>query len=143
MRKLLALIAAVAAATLVVPALASAKDTALTATLNGRNERPTTADKDGSGFAAIVLDDSKDQICFALAWNKIGTPIMAHIHRGGRNVAGAIVVPLFMGAPMKAACVSASRTLIKKIAAKPKNYYVNIHTGAFPAGAIRGQLKRA
>jgi hypothetical protein len=28
------------------------------------------------------------------------------------------------------------------IVAHPRDYYVNIHTGEFPGGAIRGQLRR-
>jgi CHRD domain-containing protein len=143
MRKLVAVLAAVAAAMLIVPALASARDTALTAKLSGSNERPDKGDKNGTGFAAVVTDDTANQVCFVLAWDKIGTPIMAHIHRGGRNVAGPVVVLFFMGTPKKAACVSAPHALVTSIAKKPKNYYVNIHTTAFPAGAIRGQLKRA
>jgi CHRD domain len=33
------------------------------------------------------------------------------------------------------------KKLIKKIIAKPENYYVNIHTVEYPDGAIRGQLE--
>lgn len=90
----------------------------------------------------MVTDDTADQVCFVLAWDKIGTPIMAHIHRGGRNDAGPVVVLFFMGTPKKAACVDAPHSLVKEIAKKPKRFYVNIPTTAFPAGAIRGQLKR-
>jgi CHRD domain len=67
----------------------------------------------------------------------------ATIHRGGRNDAGPVVVLFFMGTLKKAACVDARHSLVKEIAKKPKRFYVNIHTTAFPAGAIRGQLKRA
>jgi CHRD domain-containing protein len=33
--------------------------------------------------------------------------------------------------------------LARKIAASPRDWYVNLHTADFPAGAVRGQLHRA
>jgi CHRD domain len=39
-------------------------------------------------------------------------------------------------------CVTVAATLAADILAHPKAYYVNVHTGDFPAGAVRGQLKR-
>jgi hypothetical protein len=121
---------------------ASAADTALIARLTGKAEVPGPGDSNGRAIATIVLDDSANQVCFALSWNKIGVPIAAHIHKGRSGVAGPILVPLFMGTPTKAGCVDASASLIKKIKKRPKKYYVNIHTAAFPGGAIRGQLAK-
>ena len=37
-------------------------------------------------------------------------------------------------------CVDVDPELLRSIARKQANYYVNVHTEAFPAGAIRGQL---
>jgi uncharacterized protein (DUF3820 family) len=37
--------------------------------------------------------------------------------------------------------VDAEGKLLRKIADKPGDYYVNVHTADFPAGAIRGQLQ--
>lgn len=37
-------------------------------------------------------------------------------------------------------CKSADVALIHAIMQNPTNYYVNVHTVAFPKGAIRGQL---
>ncbi len=37
-------------------------------------------------------------------------------------------------------CVIASAELAAAIVANPSDYYVNVHTPAYPGGAIRGQL---
>jgi hypothetical protein len=69
----------------------------------------------------------------------------AHIHVGSAVVAGPVVVGLFSGAfagtDSASACISdVDEQLIKAIRQDPANYYVNIHSDVFPAGAIRGQL---
>jgi hypothetical protein len=71
----------------------------------------------------------------------------AHIHVGAATVAGPVVVPLFAGAfagtDSASGCVSGvSEELIKAIRQDPENYYVNIHSDVFPAGAVRGQLAK-
>jgi hypothetical protein len=143
----LALLAGLLAA--VVPGVATATDsTLLRARLNGANEVPGPGDPDGFGQAFVRL--SSDRICFALEWSDIGQPTRGHIHVGAAGVAGAIVVPFFESLPgslpdaMASArgCVTADPALIAQIRANPGNYYVNLHDATFPAGAIRGQLRR-
>ena len=118
----------------------------LTAHLTGEQEVPGPADEDGFGFAEIRLGDN--QVCFKLSWRNIDPPTMSHIHVAPKGVAGPIVVPLFVAdVPLPATinsvggCAPADPALIHAIATNPSGYYVNIHNVAFPAGAIRGQLK--
>jgi CHRD domain len=115
-------------------------------TLVGAAEVPGPGDPDASGTALIALNQGQGEVCFDLSWARIdGTVTAAHIHVGSAVVAGPVVVSLFSGAfagtDSASDCVSgASEELIKAIRHDPANYYVNIHSDVFPAGAIRGQL---
>lgn len=116
----------------------------LTATLSGAAEKPTPGDPDGAGSASVRLNVGQAQVCYELQVKDIGPATMAHIHKAPPTSAGPVVVPLAApGADGKsAACASADRELVKDILQNPAAYYVNVHTAAFPAGAIRGQLSK-
>ncbi len=118
-------------------------------TLTGSAEVPGPGDPDASGTASIALNQGQDEVCFSLTWENIdGTVVAAHIHEAPVGVAGPIVVPLFMdtsfsGTGSFSDCVAGmSGELIKDIRQNPTEYYVNIHSTVFPAGAIRGQLSK-
>ena len=69
----------------------------------------------------------------------------AHIHFGTGPNAGGIAVPLPLPSPFGGSatgCVQVDRTLLRQILLSPESYYVNVHTTAFPAGAIKGTLAR-
>jgi hypothetical protein len=114
----------------------------LSATLNGANE-VNGGDPDGTGTAQITLDRSTREVCFDITASDIELPAdAAHIHKGPAGQNGPIKVTL---APPEAdghssGCVKAGRKLIKKITNNPSGFYVNVHTGEFPNGAIWGQL---
>jgi hypothetical protein len=124
---------------LVVAAGSMAASKSITVKLDGKQETPAGSPT-GNGSAKITLNDTKGQVCFKLSWSGIGTPSAAHIHKGAKGKAGAVVIPLFSGTPKKSACVSASKSLVAAIAKTPGSYYVNVHTAKYPNGALRGQL---
>jgi hypothetical protein len=122
----------------------------LSATLSGASEVPGPGDPDGRGRALVKL--AGDRACFLLRWSGIQAPVAAHIHVGGRGVAGDVVVPFFEPVPGAASlpatlhavagCVDVAPELADAIADHPGRYYVNVHTADFPGGAVRGQLRR-
>ena len=117
----------------------------LMARLSGAAEVPGPGDPDGTGMATVTVNDD-DEICFELSVSNITLPAAAaHIHEGTADVAGPVVVPLTApDANGKArGCVDAEEDLIEDIFANPANYYVNVHTSDYPAGAVRGQLAMA
>ena len=121
-------------------ATASGGTKVITVKMTGKQEVPKGSPT-GSGKATITLKHATGKVCYKLTWSKIGAPTAAHIHKGPKGKAGAVVVALFGNPPAKhSGCVTAKKPLIAAIAAKPGAYYVNVHTKKFGAGAIRGQL---
>lgn len=111
----------------------------LGAKLVGSVEVPKGAPK-GHGIVNLTLSGAKGTVCWTFAGVAgIGKATAAHIHKGTPGKAGPIVVPF--GAAYKAkGCTKAAKSLIAAIESHPNNYYVNVHTAKYPAGAIRGQL---
>lgn len=126
------------------------RDSVLVAGLLGKNEidtetgRRRAGDLDGRGGATVALAGT--ELCYAVAVKGIGTPNGLHIHRARANRNGDIVVPLTAptdGDPGAASgCVTVTAELAASIQRHPRRFYVNIHTADFPAGALRGQLRR-
>ena len=127
-----------------------ARSLALFADLNGRNELdPKTlqrgaGDPDGFGSASFTINGTS--LCFGITVGNLDTPVAAHIHKGRKFENGPIVVPLTAptsgAAGASSGCVTVDAGLAADILAHPKAYYANVHTAAFQAGAVRGQLKR-
>jgi CHRD domain len=112
------------------------------ATLTGAKEVPGPGDPNGRGHVTIRFKRAVGKVCANATWTRIGTPLAAHIHKGGPSTSGDVVVDLTSAVTGGAHCVSAPKATIRKIVAHMKRYYFNIHTDAFQAGAIRGQLHR-
>jgi hypothetical protein len=136
MRMILALVATAMAFS---PALAAGPVTMKTV-LSGAAEVPA-GDPDGTGAASITIDAAKGQVCFKLSASGIDTATMAHIHKGAVGVSGPVAVALDPPATgPSSGCKAVAADVIAAILAAPSDYYVNIHTAAFPKGALRGQL---
>ena len=118
----------------------------LKALLSGAEEVPGPGVKDGVGAALIDVAGSK--VCSDLNVTMGEKPLKAHIHKGAKGAAGPVVVdlvPVFN--PGEAAftsesCVETTADVAAQLIADPGGYYVNVHSGGYPDGAMRGQLAK-
>lgn len=115
----------------------------LAATLTGLQEVPGPGDPDATGTAEVRVDAGAGQLCWDLYARQIDAATMAHIHRGAAGAAGPPVVTLATpGADGHSeGCVAVEEMLGHQIAVQGHEFYVNVHTAAFPGGALRGQLR--
>lgn len=136
----------------------------ITAPLTGAAERPTPVATAASGtFNADIRDtamvgnrrDSLTVIRFELLVSNINAVTAGHIHAGGPEVVGPIMVSLFSGPTspsptngvLRQADISRASTFnapftFDSVLTNIRNgtAYVNVHTVAFPGGEIRGQI---
>ena len=102
----------------------------------------SAGDPDGRGAFSATLDGRT--LCYGIQVKNIANPVAAHIHTGGPEDRGAVVVPLKQPAKgdpgASAQCVRVSRSQAGALNANPASFYVNVHTAALPNGAVRGQL---
>jgi len=129
-------------------AKSAAKDSqSLFAVMNGKKEVSPTGEKragdlNGRGSFSAIFDGN--ELCYGISVKNIDDPVAAHIHKGSPKVAGPVVQPLQQPATgdpgASSDCVEVDPSLARAIQKNPAKYYVNVHTGDFPGGAVRGQL---
>jgi CHRD domain len=140
MRRLTLLAALVLAVVLIaaVPVVAEPR-ASLEASLTSEKEVPGPGDSNGRGEADVEVHKAK--VCYELEVERIKPAKFAHIHRGGPNVAGPVVVDLKPPSDGSSeGCKAISEALSKNLRDHPGRYYVNVHNKPYPDGAVRGQL---
>lgn len=115
----------------------------LTATMSGANEVPKQGDPDGRGAANLTLDTVTGQVCYTVTVDQIGPATAAHVHEGEAGQAGPPVITLQPPTAAEERCFAADPAIVERVAANPAGFYVNVHNGEFPEGALRGQLQGA
>lgn len=114
-------------------------DNLFSATLVGSDEVPPN-NSSATGTSVVVIDPASMAMKATIVTADI-TGTSAHIHAGATGVAGPIVFPLTETATGSGIwTTSATLTADQLNVLKEGNYYVNVHSSAFPDGEIRGQL---
>ncbi|WP_305097857.1 CHRD domain-containing protein [Croceibacterium aestuarii] len=111
------------------------------ATLLGSNE-VGGGDPDASGRAEISISDAFNQVCYELKDLKgLDTVTAAHIHFGKAGTNGPPVLTLTKSNQGEwKGCKDGAEWTQNRLQGNPQDFYVNVHTTAYPNGAIRGQL---
>lgn len=111
----------------------------------GSREAGGEGDEDGWGVAAATFNGN--ELFYYLLVRNIGPPTAAHIHIGDATTSGNVVISLSpsfesLGNDLYRAWgrVEVELPLASQIARDPWGYYFNVHTEAYPGGAIRAQL---
>lgn len=108
---------------------------------------PNQGDLTATGSARVIVNPGQSRVCWEITTGDdftAGTTLIvgAHIHVGASTTTGPVVVPLTATIDgTSTGCANVTRELADAIRKTPENYYVNVHTNLFPAGAIRGQLR--
>ena len=109
------------------------------ATLTGASETPANAST-ATGSATFSYDTTTKILSGTLTFAGI-TATAAHIHYGAVGVAGSVVFPLGsspLTSPVSFTSTPLDATLSSELLAN--QFYVNVHSAAYPNGEIRGQL---
>lgn len=115
----------------------------LTLYATSASEIPATTNVTAAGTRGnltVVLDITPASICYAIS--NITANVTAlnagHIHMGGANESGPVIIPLFAGAYNATGCASfnESSTLFQLLE-NPEMFYFNVHNPDYPAGFAR------
>ena len=138
------LIAGVAAAVMAPRTLRAAttpppKAAVLYALPNGSEETPAN-NSPATAFGRLVLTADRKQLLYEVHVSGLsGDPTAMHLHMAPRGTPGSVIIPLAIPAGGEAVgCVDVPAGA--DAALLSQGMYLNIHTGNFPAGEIRGQV---
>jgi len=133
------------------------------ATLSGDNEVPDAAETDASGEAYFQVNSDSTELNYTVTLTDADSVRMAHIHYGTSDANGPIAVWLYpapdnktptmepgpVNGTLKSGTITDSglngpfegKTVLDLIhAIQHDSAYVQVHTAAYPAGELRGQI---
>ena len=138
----LSLLAAALSASVASAAVPTFAGRTFTVALTGAAEEPHDGDPDATGTAVITVNLGQGTFCYQLTVSGLDPVIGAHLHViTNPDRTGPVAIPLASPTTgQSSGCIQVDRALLLEILRNPEQYYVNVHTTTFPAGAIRGDL---
>ena len=116
----------------------------LGAVLTGSQEVPDPGDPDAFGHSTVVFNEARTEVTITTVVGGIESVTAAHIHTGVAGVPGPVLIGFASGSMPFVNGASVTLPVDPEVAnailANPSGYYVNLHNGTFPNGAVRGQL---
>ena len=109
-----------------------------TATMTGAQEAPNPTPSTATGNATLTFNTTT-KIFTITVTHDIAVPTNGHIHKGAVGIGGPPVFP-FTSFTSPINFTSTALDATQEADLNAGLYYVNIHTDAYPAGEIRGQL---
>lgn len=115
--------------------------TRLTATINGVSEKPASTTSTATGNFTGDLNTTTRVLSYTVTYSGL-TPTGGHLHRINQsNGTGPVDVPFTsLTSPIIGTTAALPQTKVDSMLAG--QYYVNLHTATYPAGEIRGDIKR-
>ncbi len=113
----------------------------LCARLAGAGPTSDAQDPEHRGFALLTL--GRTAIGYSIESPGLERVVATHIHRGTSGTNGPMVWEInsgYQGDRIRGEATGFPPGVIALIAADPGEYYVKLHSLAYPGGAIRGQL---
>jgi hypothetical protein len=110
-------------------------------TLTGDQEGPNLGDPTGSAKATVTLRPEGNEVCLELTVESLDPVVAIHLQEGALKQQGPIVLPLPDVKDGKASgCRALDPPRFAQVRARPQDFFVNVRTGEYPGGAVRGQL---
>ncbi len=111
-----------------------------TATLKGSNEVPANPST-ATGFGIATFDKVSKVLSMSVVYSNI-TPRAMHIHKAAAGVNGPVIIDLGSSPFPAQVQLNQKLTVGQEDSLMRSLLYVNVHSLAYPAGEIRGQLTR-
>lgn len=120
--------------------------TRFTATLNGASEKPTSTTSAATGTFVGSLNETTRVLSYTVTYTGVFSSSLTggHLHRitpNSANGTGPVEIPFTnLTSPITGTATLANQARVDSM--KNGFYYANLHTVVYPAGEIRGDIKK-